>query len=119
MQVKVWRLPSDVSENISNPSASFEQFEKRLENVLWHPCSEQILAVTCDKTVSIFDVTRSTAKFTMPVHEDHIQSVSWKLDGSLLVTSCRDKQVRIIDPRSQSVTQVYTQYLYQYGLLCT
>lgn len=28
-----------------------------------------------------------------------IQSVSWKKDGTLLATSCKDKQVRILDPR--------------------
>lgn len=32
-------------------------------------------------------------------HTEVIQSVSWKQDGSILATSCKDKQVRIIDPR--------------------
>lgn len=32
-------------------------------------------------------------------HSEVIQSVSWKRDGTLLVTSCKDKQLRIIDPR--------------------
>jgi len=32
-------------------------------------------------------------------HTEVIQSVSWKQDGSVLATSCKDKQVRIIDPR--------------------
>lgn len=29
-----------------------------------------------------------------------IQSVSWKQNGTLLSTSCKDKQTRIIDPRA-------------------
>ncbi|KAI4463525.1 coronin [Holotrichia oblita] len=33
-------------------------------------------------------------------HTDVIQSVSWKRDGTLLATSNKDKQVRIIDPRT-------------------
>ena len=33
-------------------------------------------------------------------HGDVIQSVSWKRDGKLLATSCKDKCVRIVDPRS-------------------
>jgi coronin-7 len=32
-------------------------------------------------------------------HTDVIQSLSWKKDGTLLATSCKDKQVRILDPR--------------------
>lgn len=32
-------------------------------------------------------------------HSDVIQSLSWKKDGTLLATSCKDKQVRILDPR--------------------
>jgi coronin-7 len=34
-------------------------------------------------------------------HREVIQSLSWKQDGTLLATSCKDKQVRIIDPRIQ------------------
>ena len=33
-------------------------------------------------------------------HADVIQSISWKQDGTMLATSCKDKQVRIIDPRA-------------------
>lgn len=35
-------------------------------------------------------------------HPEVIQSLSWKLDGSLLSTSCKDKMVRILDPRISS-----------------
>lgn len=31
-----------------------------------------------------------------------IQSLSWKQDGTILATSCKDKCVRIIDPRNSS-----------------
>lgn len=33
-------------------------------------------------------------------HPDIIQSLSWKQDGTLLSTSCKDKMVRIMDPRA-------------------
>lgn len=33
-------------------------------------------------------------------HPDVIQSVSWRQDGTTLATSCKDKFVRILDPRS-------------------
>ena len=36
-------------------------------------------------------------------HKDLVQSVSWRGDGSSIVTSCKDKTLRIIDPRSGNV----------------
>ena len=38
--------------------------------------------------------------------EDLIQSLSWKEDGTTLVSTCRDKKIRITDPRANAVTQV-------------
>lgn len=39
-------------------------------------------------------------------HGDQIQNISWKGDGSLLVTTSKDRKIRIIDPRANSVAQV-------------
>lgn len=33
-------------------------------------------------------------------HSEVIQSLSWKTDGRLLVTSCKDKKLRVYDPRA-------------------
>uniref|UniRef100_H3CWJ6 Coronin n=1 Tax=Tetraodon nigroviridis TaxID=99883 RepID=H3CWJ6_TETNG len=34
-------------------------------------------------------------------HGDQVQSLSWKHDGSLLASSCKDKMLRVFDPRAQ------------------
>lgn len=39
-------------------------------------------------------------------HDDQIQSMSWKGDGSLMVTSCRDKIIRLFDVRAAQKQQV-------------
>lgn len=39
-------------------------------------------------------------------HTDVILSMSFNTDGSLLATSCKDKKMRIIEPRSGTVLQV-------------
>ncbi|KAJ8017630.1 Coronin-7 [Holothuria leucospilota] len=36
-------------------------------------------------------------------HNDTIQSISWRQDGTLLASSAKDKTIRIIDPRQQTV----------------
>lgn len=39
-------------------------------------------------------------------HTDVILSMSFNTDGSLLATSCKDKKMRVIEPRSGAVMQV-------------
>lgn len=39
-------------------------------------------------------------------HTDVILSMSFNTDGSLLATSCKDKVLRVIEPRSGAVLQV-------------
>ncbi|NWX31491.1 CORO6 protein, partial [Notiomystis cincta] len=36
-------------------------------------------------------------------HTDLIYNVGWNRNGSLLVTTCKDKKVRVIDPRKQQI----------------
>ena len=33
-------------------------------------------------------------------HDDEIQGVSWQTSGSLIATQCKDKTLRVIDPRT-------------------
>lgn len=40
------------------------------------------------------------------MHPDVIFSVSWSRNGSLLCTACKDKKVRVIDPRKQKIVAV-------------
>ena len=39
-------------------------------------------------------------------HPDVVFSMSWNYNGSLLATTCRDKVLRVYDPRKQEVVQV-------------
>lgn len=40
------------------------------------------------------------------IHPDVIHSVCWNSNGSLLATTCKDKTLRIIDPRKSQVVAV-------------
>lgn len=40
------------------------------------------------------------------MHPDVIHSVCWNSNGSLLATTCKDKTLRIIDPRKSQVVAV-------------
>ncbi|XP_010220481.1 PREDICTED: coronin-7-like [Tinamus guttatus] len=38
----------------------------------------------------------------LDAHGDQLQSLSWKQDGRLLGTACKDKKLRIFDPRASA-----------------
>lgn len=77
-------------------------------------CWSIVLGNVCD---IFFNLTTLTAGSCLLIwklfvagnseHSDVVQSVSWKRDGRLVITSCKDKQLRVIDPRSSKhqVTQ--------------
>lgn len=44
-------------------------------------------------------------------HPDLIYSVSWNKDGSIICTVCKDKALRVIDPRRGTILKVNS-YIY-------
>ncbi|XP_075441081.1 coronin-1C-A-like [Ascaphus truei] len=59
----------------------------------------------CDNLVLIWDVGSGQSVLSLDeMHTDLIYSVAWNRDGSLLATSCKDKKVRIIEPRAGTIT---------------
>lgn len=57
-----------------------------------------------DYTLKLWDVIKSSSNLTLK-HPDIIQSLSFNRDGNSLVTTCRDKRIRIWDPRMGKVAQ--------------
>lgn len=62
----------------------------------------------CDNVILVWDVGTGAAVLTLgaDVHPDTIYSVDWSRDGALICTSCRDKRVRLIEPRKGTVVAV-------------
>lgn len=57
-----------------------------------------------DYTVKLWDVEAGVARLALP-HNDIVQSLSWSPDGALLVTTSRDKKLRVWDARQQRPAQ--------------
>ncbi|TMS15500.1 Coronin-7 [Larimichthys crocea] len=93
------------SNSCSSPAAlelTLRPGQGRLELVLFHPTSSALLAVGSNKSPLIWDTNRQDAPLAvLEQHSDQLQSLSWKRDGSLLATSCKDKMLRVFDPRAQ------------------
>ncbi|CAH2006359.1 unnamed protein product [Acanthoscelides obtectus] len=100
--VKIWHIPTEgLEESLSNPECTFSHKQRRVEMVGFHPCADFLLHSTSYTTLTLWDLISEQEIFSNADHTEVIQSVSWKRDGTLLVTSCKDKQLRVLDPRTQ------------------
>ncbi|XP_045514356.1 coronin-7 isoform X2 [Pieris brassicae] len=101
--VKVWHIPPEgLKESISTPECSLSQKQRRVENVGFHPVADGLIHVASGHELALWDLTKQKEAFVNRDHTEVIQSTSWKKDGKLVATSCKDKKVRILDPRVES-----------------
>lgn len=74
---------------------------KKVHMVQFHPSAEGVLcSASLDTTVKIWDVTTGQLRHTLTQHSDAVQNITWSTDGRHMATSCRDKLLRVFDPRS-------------------
>lgn len=100
--VKLWRLCDPELQQPSSPELTLRPGQGRLELVLFHPTSSSLLALGTTSSPLIWDTSRQDAPLAvLEQHSDQLQSLSWKQDGSLLASSCKDKMLRVFDPRAQ------------------
>ncbi|XP_044029757.1 uncharacterized protein LOC122865421 isoform X1 [Siniperca chuatsi] len=104
--VMVWQIPENGLETpLSDPVVVLEGHSKRVGIVSWHPTARNVLlSAGCDNQLIIWNVGTGEAMINLEdMHPDVIFSVSWSRNGSLLCTACKDKKVRVIDPRKKKV----------------
>ncbi|TNM97400.1 hypothetical protein fugu_015556 [Takifugu bimaculatus] len=100
--VKLWRLREPGAEQPDAPELTLRPDRGRLELALFHPTSSGLLAVGSTKCPLIWDTGRQDSPLAvLEQHSDQVQSLSWKNDGTLLASSCKDKMLRVFDPRAQ------------------
>ncbi|XP_035892917.1 coronin-7 isoform X1 [Anopheles stephensi] len=101
--VKVWHIPEKgLEQSISTPECTFSTKQRRVETVGFHPTADCLLFATAIGCVTLWDLTCQQEAFSNNEHPEVIQSLSWKQDGRLCVTSCKDKMLRVMDPRASS-----------------
>lgn len=58
----------------------------------------------CDNVVILWNVARGEAVVRIDsIHTDMIYSACWNRDGSRILTACKDKTLRVLDPREGTV----------------
>ncbi|EEC01727.1 Coronin, putative, partial [Ixodes scapularis] len=105
--VKLWYIPDEgLPRNTSlvDPLVDLRGHRRRVGYVEWHPTAEHVLlSAGFDHSILVWDVSRAEAVRTIDCHPDSIHSMSFNRDGSLLATTCKDKKLRVIDPRTGNV----------------
>lgn len=72
---------------------------RKAGHVKFHPTADGILA-TASNDVKIWDVNVQKSVLQSETHADMVQSFDWDWTGSTYATTCKDKKLRLFDPRS-------------------
>ncbi|KIK91747.1 hypothetical protein PAXRUDRAFT_615322 [Paxillus rubicundulus Ve08.2h10] len=109
----LWKVPGDLFEDWTSdtwepadlePVARVDVSPKKVGQVLWHPTAANVLATASgEHLVKLWDLADgSRARSTLGGHGDTIQALTFNATGTILATTCRDKKLRLFDPRTGS-----------------
>jgi WD40 repeat protein len=103
-KINIWNLTGGFEGHKSEVSQVLSGHTKKVGSIKWHPVAENVMvSAATDYVVKVWDVENGKATNNVQGHTAIVQSVDWNYDGSLVVTNAKDKQVRILDPRQQTV----------------
>jgi coronin-1B/1C/6 len=86
-----------------DPVQRVDASPRKIGQVLFHPTASNVLACgTGEHTVKLFDLGNvdNGPRTTLVGHTDTIQCLEFDPTGTLLVTTCRDRKLRMFDPRT-------------------
>lgn len=101
----IWEIPDGgLTTSLTDPVVKLEGHSKRVGILSWHPTAHNVLmSAACDNVVILWNVAHGEAVIRIDVHPDLIYSACWNRDGSRILTSCKDKTLRVLDPRKGTV----------------
>jgi coronin-1B/1C/6 len=84
-----------------DPVSRISASARKAGQVEFHPTARNVLAAaTGDHVVKLYDLALpDDALSTLSGHTDAIQSIAFSFNGQQLVTTCRDRKVRLFDAR--------------------
>jgi len=105
--VKVWYIPEGgLTGNLNEWLVDLRGHKRRVSYLDWHPTAENVLlSAGLDHLIIVWNIGKGEVINAIDCHPDVIYSMSLNRDGSLLATTCKDKRLRVIEPRSGRVIQ--------------
>ncbi|XP_078239617.1 coronin-1B isoform X2 [Pogona vitticeps] len=104
--IMIWQIPENgLTLPLTEPVVVLEGHSKRVGIITWHPTARNVLlSAGCDNVVIVWNVGTTEELYRLDdLHPDLIYNVCWNRDGSLFCSACKDKSVRIVDPRRGQV----------------
>lgn len=111
--IKLWSIPDDweptddqgrakKGDNLTENLLDLEGHKKKVTLLRFHPTASNVLASTsADYTVKVWDVEKGEEISNFAEFGDNlIHDVVWDLRGDVYATSCKDKNIRFVDPRA-------------------
>lgn len=112
-KVMIWKVESSAFEGWGqdhwvpkdfDPVARIDASPRKIGQVLFHPTAANVVAsASGEHTVKLWDLANpEDPRSVLSGHGDAIQSVAFSPTGTLLATTCRDRKLRLFDPRAGS-----------------
>ncbi|XP_046592523.1 coronin-2B isoform X1 [Neodiprion lecontei] len=100
--IKLWHIPDGgLGRNLTDWLVELQGHKRRVAYIEWHPVAENVLfSAGFDHLIIVWDINSGEAVNIIDRHPDVIYSMSLNRDGSLLATTCKDKKLRVFEPRS-------------------
>lgn len=105
--VKVWVIPTGpLNGTLSDAAQDLRGHQRKVTFLKFHPTASNVLgSASGDQTVKLWDIEKgSEINSQNDAHKDLIQDLVWDYTGAQYATSCKDKNVRLFDARSATVT---------------
>jgi len=102
MTVKIWNIPDEgLKAHMKEPLVNLEGHGKKVTLCAFNPCADGILATTSyDMTCKIWNINDQEEVMSIPVN-DQVWCMRWNYFGNILAATCKDKKLRLLDPRSK------------------
>lgn len=72
---------------------------RKAGHVRFHPAAHNVVA-TASNDVKLWDLDQQKAVLQSETHADMVQSFDWDWCGGVYATTCKDKKLRLFDPRA-------------------
>jgi len=105
---KIWSIPAGgLKETLTTPVQSLSGHKRKVGTINFNPVASNVVATTStDNSVKVWDLEKGSTIVDLPgASSDIVQSAAWNYNGQLFSFASKDKQVRVIDPRSNSTVQ--------------
>eukprot|EP01083_Nonionella_stella_P288629 982171_1 len=102
--IAVTKFPMEgVTENIKKANWIMMGHQKKISLLHWHPTAENLLGSSAyDRDIKVWDVTAEEEVISLgDEHPENIFSWEWSKDGAMIMTTCRDRNIRVFDIRSE------------------